>query len=374
MSVRVARFVLPLVAVAAVATGAAGAPADDAYIAGYAAAVLEREFKVIPRSLAVKDGVITLDAAELGRVDADRVTAALSGIRGAVQVRVVRPEPGRPEAAAPSPSAGPLAAGQPAKPATLPTGFLPEGQLFDPLLADPRWPHFSASYQYYLRDSDFKNVGSGSFGETIILFRADGPFGGQREVGLQASVFAIFDLDAPSTDLINADYFVAGLASYRLGQFQALGRAFHQSSHLGDEFLLRSREDRVNLSYEGVDLKLSYHLFGRVLRVYGGGGYLIHREPSELDPWSTQAGIELQSPWTLLRGALRPVAAADVQNRQENDWKTDLSLRAGVQFESVQVLDRKLQLMLEYFNGHSPNGQFYRERIEYLGIGVHLYY
>jgi hypothetical protein len=367
-------FVLSLVAVAALSANAAAAPADDAYIAGYAAAVLEREFKVIPRSLAVKDGIITLDAAELGRVDAERVIAALSGIRGTVQVRVVRPEPGRTGAAAPSPSAGPLAAGQPAKPAALPTGFLPEGQLFDPLLADPRWPHFSASYQYYLRDSDFKNVGSGSFGETIILVRADGPFGGQREVGLQASVFAIFDLDAPSTDLINADYFVAGLASYRLGQFQALGRVFHQSSHLGDEFLLRSREDRVNLSYEGVDLKLSYHLFGRVLRVYGGGGYLIHREPSELDPWSTQAGIELQSPWTLLRGALRPVAAADVQNRQENDWKTDLSLRAGVQFESVQVLDRKLQLMLEYFNGHSPNGQFYRERIEYLGIGVHLYY
>jgi hypothetical protein len=31
----------------------------------------------------------------------------------------------------------------------LPTGFLKAGRLFDPLIADPRWPHFGASYQRY---------------------------------------------------------------------------------------------------------------------------------------------------------------------------------------------------------------------------------
>ena len=29
---------------------------------------------------------------------------------------------------------------------------------------------------------------------------------------------------------------------------------------------------------------------------------------------------------------------------------------------------------LEYFNGHSPNGQFYRDKVDYFGIGAHLYY
>ena len=28
---------------------------------------------------------------------------------------------------------------------------------------------------------------------------------------------------------------------------------------------------------------------------------------------------------------------------------------------------------MEYFNGYSPNGQFYREKIEYIGVGIHLY-
>jgi hypothetical protein len=28
--------------------------------------------------------------------------------------------------------------------------------------------------------------------------------------------------------------------------------------------------------------------------------------------------------------------------------------------------------MLEYFRGHSPNGQFYREKIDYIGLGAHF--
>src|SRR5687768_18344483 len=30
------------------------------------------------------------------------------------------------------------------------SGWFPGGALFDPLIADPRWPHFGASYQYYV--------------------------------------------------------------------------------------------------------------------------------------------------------------------------------------------------------------------------------
>jgi hypothetical protein len=35
-----------------------GEPSDDAYLAGYIAAVLERQLNVSPRSLKVKDGVV----------------------------------------------------------------------------------------------------------------------------------------------------------------------------------------------------------------------------------------------------------------------------------------------------------------------------
>ena len=63
-----------------------------------------------------------------------------------------------------------------------------------------------------------------------------------------------------------------------------------------------------------------------------------------------------------------------MQNYEENDWRADVSARAGIQFESVQVLGRNLQLLVEYFNGYSPNGQFYTEKIEYVGLGVHFHF
>jgi hypothetical protein len=373
---------LSLVLLLPAPAGAGPTSSDDGFLAGYATAVIEREFKANASSLVVSDGVVVLAEEDLAGADRTRIVAALSSLRGVRGVRIVATAP----ATAPTTSAAAMAdavsASAPSESATLQTGFLPPGALFDPLLADPRWPHFYASYQRYLNNRDFTDVASVGFGETIALYRGNGPFGGQWETGVQAGVFAIFDLDAASKDLLNADYFVGLFGDYRLGSFQAMGRVFHRSSHLGDEFLLRNSSiDRVNLSYEAVDVKLSAYVldglldsrFSRAVRVYAGGGYLFDQDPSDVKPWWTQAGLEIQSPWALWR-TVRPVVAVDVQNYQQNGWNPDVSVRAGLAFESLEVLDRKLFLLFEYFNGNSPNGQFYQSRIEYVGAGLHLYY
>jgi hypothetical protein len=151
-------------------------------------------------------------------------------------------------------------------------------------------------------------------------------------------------------------------------------RLYHQSSHLGDEFLLRNRVDRINVSYEGVDARVSYDLFKKVARIYAGGGYILRRDPEDLGRWSAQGGLELRSPRTIFRKHMRPVAAVDLQHREDTDWDADVSVRAGVQFEAEKLKDRNLQLMLEYYHGHSPHGQFFDRRIEYWGVGIHFHY
>ena len=344
------------------ATAAAPAP-DDPYVAGYAGAVLEREFKVSRRAVTVQNGVLTLDAAQLAGADRARILTVLAALPGVNRVEVREPAtpvpPGRDPAA-------------PADLSALPTGLLPVGHIFQPLLADPRWPHFSAAYRYYFGDRDLKHVGAVSFGETIPIFRGGGLGTSQWEAGIQAGVFAVFQMDQPSKDLFNADYFAALYGAWRSGPFSTMGRLFHQSSHLGDEFLLRSRIERVNLTYESVDLKLSYDLpWG--FRAYGGGGYLFDQEP-DLLPWSVQGGVEFRSPWTVASGHIRPVAALDLQSREQNGWNVDVSLRGGIQFENVRVLDRNLQLLVEYFHGNSPDGQFFKRRVEYLGLGAHFHF
>ena len=357
-----------LLSVVGVSSAFAAEAPSDAFIAGYAAALLEREFQAGTASLRVQRGVISLNASDLRQADAARVRQALEGIRGVVAVDI-RQGPAPP----PPVTVGSRATETGGKEARviedLSVGLLPGGHLFKPLIADPHWPHFGATHQYYLDDRQLGRVGAVSFGETFTLYR-DKLGGGWWETGLQAGVFALFDLEAKSMDLINADYLAAVFLGYRYDRFSAIGRLFHQSSHLGDEFILRNRtQNRINLSFEAVDLRLSYEFLGDVLRVYGGGGYLFDQEPSDLKPGFVQWGIEFRSPWR--RPAFRPIAGADIQNREENNWHTDFSLRAGIEFEGL-LAGRSLQILLEYFRGHSPNGQFYREKIDYLGIGAHF--
>jgi hypothetical protein len=368
----ISRSVLAAVALAtlvAAFTGPAGAAtAEDAFIAGYAAAVLEREFGLTPRSLTVRDGVLTIHAADLAGADRARVQAALARVRGVARVEILeRAVPAEPP---------PPAAVEPERRGVLQeewaVGPLPGGTLFRPLIADPRWPHFAASNQSYLR-GDLDNVAAVSFGESFTLFRGSLGPAAWWEVGIQAGVFSVFDLESDSFDLVNADYFVGIPLGWRWENWSAMLRLYHQSSHLGDEFLLRrTRLNRINLSYEAVDLKVSWD-WRDVLRLYAGGGYLFDQEPSSLDPWSVQYGIELTSPWPGRQAGWRPIAAADIQHREENRWSSDVSIRAGIEIDGVLVT-RRMQILLEYFLGRSPNGQFYTEKIEYLGLGVHFHF
>src|SRR6266404_5871929 len=355
---RVDRAAVALGLVLLLAPAAAVALAsEDAFVAGYAAAILERDFKLTAPSLRVENGVISVEAADLAGADRARVVAALQAIRGVARVEVLEPgmtpsPPPASEPTAPTPPLRVLSEWQ--------SGLLPGGSLFKPLIADPRWPHFAASYQRHQRDPQLVDVAAVSFGETFSLYR-DRLGRGWWEVGVQAGVFAVFDLDAFSKDLVNADYLVAFPLSYRYADFSAMFRLFHQSSHLGDEFLLRTKTARVNLSYESVDAKVSYE-FGDLARIYAGTGYLFDQDPPHLKPWSIQYGLEYTSPWPARDKGWRPVAGVDLQHREENAWSVDFSARAG------------MQLLIEYFNGRSPNGQFYREKIEYIGLGTHFHF
>jgi hypothetical protein len=243
---------------------------------------------------------------------------------------------------------------------------LPERELFGPLLADPRQPRFSVSYQRYRSPASEFSAASVAFGEYFGL--ASGFFGssGNSQVGIQGGVFALFNLDAPSSDLINADYWIGLPISYRKGPWSYVLRFYHQSSHLGDEFILGNPGvDRINLSYEDMELLVSYEW--ERWRLYGGGGYLLGNEP-DLAPKHLQGGAEYVRPRAA--GRLSFIAAIDVQVSEELDWRRSSSYQAGFELRSSSL--RRVRLMVEHFRGHSPNGQFYRESLRYTGLGLYF--
>ncbi|WP_372522659.1 DUF1207 domain-containing protein [Sulfuricaulis sp.] len=253
-----------------------------------------------------------------------------------------------------------------AVPAPIDIHALPETELFAPLLADPRQPRFSVSYQHYRGNGRDFAAASTAVGEYFGL--ASGMFGeyGSSQVGIQGAVFALFNLDAPSSDLINADYWIGLPISYRRGPWSYLIRLYHQSSHLGDEFILGNPGvNRVNLSYEELEGLVSYEW--EQWRIYGGGGYLVHSEP-ELAPKQVHAGAEYILPRAA--GKFDLIAAADVRASEELGWGSSRSYQVGFEFKSSSP--RRVRLMLEHFRGHSPNGQFYREPLRYTGLGLYF--
>lgn len=348
---------------------------NDHFLLGYATAILEQQYKVKAGSLKVQDGVVLINASDLSAPDRDKIITHLKEIVGVVRVEVIetadKQAPAQPP---PSPKPGPSATVEIGETTFKKGEFLPSGRLFDPLIADPRWPNFSVAHHSYHDDPEFKNVAAVSLGMGVEIYEDNFPGAGRWQIGLQGAVFSIFDLDAPSTDLVNADYWLGIPFSYRHKNFSGVLRVYHQSSHVGDEFLLRNGGDRINVSYEGVDLRLSLDLFKKVVRIYGGGGYIFRKDPDDLKELSAQYGLELRSPKSFFRNHVRPIAGVDIQNREESDWDSDVSVRAGIQFESEKLKDRYLQLLAEYYRGKSPNGQFFERTIEYWGIGLHFYF
>ena len=285
-------------------------------------------------------------------------------------------------------TAGPLAAQQSRVercglriPASEAKGYvgLPSGDVFCPLIADPKGLRSFISYQRTIGEDDsLTNIGSVGVADEFGIARWGGSrLGNGVQLSLAGAVFAQFDLGTTSYDLLNADYLVGLPLTIRNDAFSMRLRVYHQSSHLGDEFLTRSQDStRVNLSFESLEAILSVD--AGVLRLYGGGEYLLRRTPAALEQYVAHGGAELRgSPIINLGGAggVRPVAAVDLKAAQEWDWKPSVSVRAGLEFERTRGADppsRRWSLLFESYTGPSPYGQFFRERIRYAGVGAHF--
>src|SRR5262245_54758533 len=156
------------------------------------------------------------------------------------------------------------------------TVFFPEDHIFCPLIADPKEPRSFVSFLRgtfrSLDDPSGKgtSVGSVGLGDDFGLVRWGGPEAGEGvQLNVEGAIFAQFDLGTLSNDLINADYLVGVPLAFRRSGFSVRARIYHQSSHLGDEFLLRSEEPvRENLSFEAFELLASQEI--GPFRAYGG--------------------------------------------------------------------------------------------------------
>jgi hypothetical protein len=256
--------------------------------------------------------------------------------------------------------------------------WLPQGQIFCPLAADPKGQR---SFMTYLR-GDFAtianpapgtktNVGAVGVGDSFSIFRfADAGASDGVQLDLEGVVFSQFNLDVPSIDLINADYLVGLPLTFRMGGSTARLRLYHQSSHLGDEFILNRQPERLNVSFESLDLIVSHEVGS--LRVYGGGEMFFRREPTDLAARLVHGGVEIRP---VVLGGAGLFAALDLKVVDDDDWHRAWSARVGIEIARIPHEGhppRVISLMGEFYDGIAPYGQFYREDIRYFGGGFSL--
>lgn len=251
--------------------------------------------------------------------------------------------------------------------------IFPSGDVFSPLLADPKEPRFFLSINNY--DNEFRSDFTGAsvgFGENFGLIRKN--LGDQHawQLSLKGGLFSQFDLNSDSDDLLNSDYNIGVTWNYRIDALSTRLRVYHQSSHLGDEYLIkhpRLAETRTNYDYEAIDFLAAFTR--QQIRSYAGLHFLIERDPGDFDRWGYQSGIEYQGaggilPWGVL------VAGLDIKGFQELHWTPGYSLKTGIAFKELDQQSRYIQVMLEYYHGFIPYGQFYDYDMESFGAGIYF--
>ncbi|MEQ1846856.1 MAG: DUF1207 domain-containing protein [Nitrospira sp.] len=255
----------------------------------------------------------------------------------------------------------------------------PSDDVFRPLMADPKQPQFFANWRSTRSRTDRtnSNIGSVAIGENFGFYtRREGCNGWQ--ISLLTGIFAQFDLDEKNAQLINTDFNVGIPITWRSGNWSARLRYYHQSSHIGDEFLAANPGFKaITFILEEVDAILSYDY--RWLRLYGGGGYLVHREPTIIDRGKIQWGFEARAPSMRTRilepflnqVIVTPVLSADFKSIETHEWIIDANVLGGVEWSRTGS-HRRFRIMATYFHGHNPYGQFFNQKIESIGLGAYF--
>jgi len=241
-------------------------------------------------------------------------------------------------------------------------------RLFAPLIADPKQPHFFATWLWVKSPMVTGTLANIGLGEDVAVASGRNR---RWEISIAAGVFSQFNMGTRSNDLINTDFTIGFPFAYRTGPGSLRLKLYHQSSHLGDEFILNTNPTRVNLSFEALEL-LASREFGAV-RAYGGGEYIVRHEPADLKPGLLHAGVEFRPPSRgLRRGQL--IAAIDAKSSEERKWRVGWSGRVGMEMRVPMqgTTVRRFSVQLQGYSGPAPYGQFYQENVRSLGIGIHL--
>ena len=215
------------------------------------------------------------------------------------------------------------------------------------------------------------SIASVGLGDSFGLVRWGGPDAGEGiQLDIVGSIFAQFDIGAPSNDLINADYVIGLPLTFRRNGFSVRAELYHQSSHLGDEYLCA-----VTTSCARISRSSRWHSSCRKRSVRCADTWAVSAS-SGASP--TRCRIRFFRRRRAAQRSCRKVqmlAGVDVKTTELHEWSPALSARVGLEVGRSGPEGhpgRLITLLVEFYEGPSPYGQFFQDDISYIGAGIHF--
>ncbi|MCP4377849.1 MAG: DUF1207 domain-containing protein [bacterium] len=235
-----------------------------------------------------------------------------------------------------------------------------------PLLADQREAQIRAGWMIG-RDADkFLDL---AFGGDLGIIRRDFSEDESMTLTLRGLITARFQTDAESFPLLNTDYYGGVAFAHRFGKNAWEVFFYHQSAHLGDETLDFGTRARIDYGREAIRFLWSHYLTDD-LRIYGGPTLNVAGSEGFV-----QGKIMLQAGGEYRFSAcnIPMYAAADLQVREQNNWRPSLNTQVGMYLGKSNEKNPKpkTRVFLEVFTGYSNMGQYWNtyETSAMFGIG-----
>lgn len=186
------------------------------------------------------------------------------------------------------------------------------------------------------------------------------------EVQIEGAAFVRLDPE-DDRDLRSADYRFGVPLVYGVGRWQSKLAYYHNSAHLGDEFMIKNPTfPRVNYVRDVIVLGTSWYPYDW-MRLYGEVGYSFFNSGGS-EPWEFQFGTELlQARPTGGHG--KPFLAVNSMLRQELDFGGNVCVQAGW-FWRGRRSEKLYRIGVEYLYGSDPQYEFVFYNQNRFGVGM----
>ena len=241
--------------------------------------------------------------------------------------------------------------------------LLPSGFMFAPELASPQEYRLGSEWVHE------RNLGwlwDVSLGGRAGLVR----YGTQNSLlpqGWQWDVYGGITgrLDS-AHDVVSTDYHIYTPITTRQGPWEFKIGYSHLSSHLADEYMLKTPGfRRLNYVRDSILSGVAFYV-SPSLRLYADAGWGFYVDDGA-EPWEFLFGVDFSSPEpTGATGA--PFCAVNAHLRQEHNFSGSFTAQAGWQWRGQT--GHLLRIGMQYLNGMSEQYQFYDHFEEQIGAGL----